>query len=870
MRYLLALLVACSAAPKAVEPPPPPLRPEPVEEPAAPRPAREPLAYLDGTIVTLAHKYVDPNRFDFRKMLRGALDGMEQEIAEVIAEATDDKVTVRVNDDQKTFAGDVDSLAELGIRLTEIVWFVQQHRSPHTESLDVELHAVNGMLRTLDPHTFVIPAKEMEDWNVNLSGKFGGLGIVIHMPADRVAVSKVYANTPAEKGGIQVGDKILAINGQSTEALTLDEAMGRLRGDPGSPVKLALERAGKPLDLPLVRAEIKVPVVEWRMLDGKVGYLSLDRFDAETAKELEFAMEELRADGAKAWVVDLRENAGGYLTQAVKSADLFVEYGTIVATVAGGKKHDIKNATSGGVDTRRPVVVLIGENTASAAEILAGALKQLDRAVLVGRRTFGKGSVQILEDAAHDAKLKITTAEYVATGDISPQGGGIQPDIELVPARIPKQIGAGTPVQLVPEPPFRELDLGAHLETTQKQDTTKPVATILYRRPDTDEPDPATDYEVLLARDVALAGARTRHEGLRALPKIVAKALPAAERGIADAFKPLGVDWTRGKLGGAKLTLAFEPAIKATTGDVVTVHAAITNAGTTPAFRVHARAKSDDPSLDGIEMAFGKLAPGETKRAIAMVKLPRGSAQRASTITWTLDSGETATTTLAIAGTPFPDFALAAELVDGNDGKVRAGETFRVRARVTNRGPGRSQKTVVTLKSLTGERIIVDRGRADVGLLEPGQAKDVELVFATAAKLDADSRTLALELAAADAQLDTGQQQRIELAVGSAPPKLSMTPPKIRVDDVPLEATTDTIRVAGVAEDEQLVGDVYISVSNRGAKVEERKVFYAAGKAAKLPFSSEVPLAKGINRIVVTAREHDKSQTVRTIWVTRR
>jgi carboxyl-terminal processing protease len=868
MRFLLALLVACSASPKPIDPPPPPLRPEPVTEAPAVRPNREALAYLDGTIVTLAHKYVDPNRFDFRKMLRGALDGMEQEIPEVIAESADDKVTVRVNDEQKTFAGDVDSLAELGIRLTEIVWFVQQHRSPHTESLDVELHAVNGMLHTLDPHTFVISAKEMEDWNVNLSGKFGGLGIVIHMPGERVAVQKVYANTPAAKGGIQVGDKILSINGQSTEALTLDEAMGRLRGDPGSPVRLALERAGKPLDLPLVRAEIKIPVVESHMLDGKVGYVMLDRFDAETAKELEFAMEELRADGAKAWVVDLRENAGGYLTQAVKSADLFVEYGTIVATVAGGKKHDIKNATSGGVDTRRPVVVLIGENTASAAEILAGALKQLDRAVLVGRRTFGKGSVQVLEDAAHDAKFKITTAEYVATNDISPQGGGIQPDLELVPARIPKQINERTPVQLVPEPPFRELDLGAHLETTQKQDTTKPIATIVYHRPDTEEPDVTKDYEVLLARDVALAvNARTRHEGLKQLPKFVAKALPLAERGIADAFKPLGIDWTRGKLGGAKLALKFEPSIKAKTGDVVTLHAEITNTGTVTAFRVHAHAKSDDPSLDGLEMAFGKLAPRETKQATALVKLPRGSAQRVSTITWTLDSGETATTALAIAGTPFPDFALAAELVD-NDNVVRAGETIKVRARVTNRGPGRSLKTVVTLKSLTGERIIVDRGRVDVGLLEPGQHKDVELVFATAAKLDLGK--LAVELGAADTQLDTGQQLRIELAVGAAPPKPSMTPPRIRVDDVALETAAETIRVAGVAEDDQVVGDVYISVSNRGAKVEERKVFYAAGKAAKLPFSSEVPLAKGVNRIIVTAREHDKSQTVRTLWVTRR
>lgn len=861
--FLLAVLVACSAAPKPSAPPP--LRPTPTDPAVA---ATEPLAYLDGTIVTLAHKYVDPKRFEFRKMLRGALDGIEQEVAEVIAESTDDKVTVRVNEEQRTFQGDVDSLAELGIRLTEIIGFVQQHRSPHTEARDIELFAVNGMLRTLDPHTTLISAKEMEEWNVNLSGKFGGLGLLIYMPGDRAAVQKVFANTPADRAGILVGDKILAINGQSTEAFTLDETMERLRGDPGSRVKLGLERAGKPLEIGLERAEIKVPVVESRMLDGNVGYVSLDRFDEETAAELQIAMEALRGAGARAWVVDLRENVGGYLAQSVRAADLFVEYGTIVATVAGGKKHDIKNATSGGVDTRRPVVVLIGENTASAAEILAGALKQLDRAVLVGRRSFGKGSVQVLEDAAHDAKLKITIAEYVAANDISPQGTGIQPDIELVPVHVPKQISEKTPLQLDPEPPFRELDLGAHLETTQKPDATKPLATITYHRADSEEPlDAAKDYEVLLARDVALGiNARARHDGLKALPKLVAKALPIAEQGIVDAFQPLGVDWARGTLGGEKLALRFDSAVKAKSGDTITLHGEITNTGSAPAFRIHAHAKSDDPSLDGIEMAFGKLAPRETKKATAIVKLPRGSARRVSAITWTLDSGQTATTALAIEPVAFPDFAFAAELVDGNDGIVRAGETIRVCARVTNRGPGRSQKTIATLKSFAGERIIVDRGRIDLGALEPNQSKDVELSFATAAKLEGK---LAVDFAVADAELDVGQQARIELAVGGPLPKTSLTPPRVRLDTTPLETQAERVRIAGTAEDDELVGDVYITVSNRGAKVEERKVFYAAGKQKTLAFAADVPLAQGVNRIIVTAREHDKSRTVRTVWVTR-
>lgn len=868
MRLLLVVaLVACSS-PARPPPAPAPLRPTPAAVTPAPaaRPTAEPLAYLDGTLVTLANKYLDADRFDFRSMLRGALDGLEQDVAEVIATTEGDRVTVHVNEQQQAFAGDVDSLSELGIRLTEIVRFVQLHASPRTDRRDLELSAVNGMLRPLDPHTYVISAKEMAEWNANLTGKFGGLGISIAVRNDRIAVGKVYRGTPAEAGGLVVGDVIAGINGQSTEAFTLDEAMARLRGDPGSRVVLQVERAGKRIELPFTRAEIKIPAVESRLLDGNVGYLFLDRFDAETAKELERAMAALRDRGARAWVVDLRENAGGYLAQAVKAADLFVEYGTIVSTVAGGKKHDIKNATMGGADTRRPVVVLIGERTASSAEILAGALKQLDRAVLVGRRTFGKGSVQVLEDAAHGAKLKITTAEYVAANDISPQGGGIVPDVELVPAQVPARPTERTPLRLVPEPPFREIDQGAHLVTTQKQDPDRPIATLVYRRDDGD--DPAKDFEVVLARDLALAGARTRRDTLGAAPRVVAKARTAADRALAAALAALRIDWQAGRTRGAKLAIAIDDQLRARTGDVVTLHGKITNTGSAPAFRVHARGSSDDPALDGVELVFGKIPPRATREATALVRLSRGSAARISTIRWKLDGGAEAITQLGIAGTPFPEFAVVARLADDNDGIARPGEPLRVRARVTNRGPGRSGKTIATLKSLVGERLLVDRGRVELGALDPSQTKDVELVFAAS-----ETRgPVALQLGIADASLDVGQQQRLELALGTRAADVAweLTPPRVQLADVPLETAAERVHVAGTAEDEQVVSDVYVSVSNRGAKLEDRKVFYAAGHRPKLAFATDVPLAPGVNRIIVTAREHDTSRTVRTLWVLRR
>jgi carboxyl-terminal processing protease len=645
MRWLALLLVACGTAPRGASPPPPPpppLRPIPVVTPA--QPVRAELAYLDGSLATLARKYVDPARFDYRRMLAGALDALELEIAEVIADVVNDQVTVRVGAQERRFAGDVDSLSELGIRLTEIIHFVQAHATG-----DSELAAVNGMLRTLDPHTHLITADELREWQTGLGGRFAGIGVTLGVRtgaggADTITAAAILPDTPAARGGLQAGDFIVAIDGQPTTGFSIDEAARRLRGEPGSIVKLGILRGTQRLEVPLERAEITIPIVRSRMLDGNIGYLHIDRFGADTAVELQQAMTALR--GARGWVLDLRDNTGGYLQQAVAATDLFVDTGTIVATVAGGRKHDIKDAKPGG-DTRAPVVVLVGPQTASSAEIMAGALKQLGRAVLVGRRTFGKGSVQVLVDAARGGKLKITTAEYIAANDISIQAVGITPDVELVPAEIPRARGAAARLRLEPEPPFRELDLGAHLTTQQTVDGDRPLATVRYLAGD-------DDHELQFARALAAASKPTRAASLRAVPAVVARARRQADAAIVAAFRRLGIDWASGPRGSAPaLALSAPPTAGATAGELVTLHIAVTNTGARPAHRVHARASSGDAVLDGLEIALGRIGPRATARGSATVRLPRGTASRIARVRWQIGD-HAAETQLTIAGGAAP------------------------------------------------------------------------------------------------------------------------------------------------------------------------------------------------------------------------
>ena len=626
-----ALLVVVACAPPAGAPaPPPPRPPAAVAPPAAP--VRAELAYLDGSLATLARKYIEPARFDPRRMLAGALDALELEVPEVVADVENDRVTLRVGERAQTFAGDVDSLAELGLRLTEIIHFVEAHARA-----DVELVAVNGMLRTLDPHTYVMTADELRTAARDASGERAGIGVVVMLDGDTPAVVDVLPATPAARGGVARNDVIVAIDGVPTAGLGLEEASARLRGAPGSTVTLAIVRGTQRLEVVLERALIAVPIVSSRMLAGDIGYLHVDHFGTTAAAEVARAMAALPAAGG--WVLDLRDNIGGLLQQAVATTDLFVDRGTIVATVAGGRKHDIKQATPGG--DARTLVVLVGPHTASAAEIVAGALKQLDRAVVVGRRTFGKGSVQVHEDIARGAKLKVTIAEYVAANDISIQRVGITPDVELVPAEVPP---AAARLRLEPAPPFRELDLGDQLATAQPLDRTRAIATVRYLARE-------GDVELQFAQQVAAAGEPSRAATLRRLPAVIDRVRREADAKLVAAFRRLGIDWSAGP--GGEVTVAAPATLAATAGTLVTLQLDATNPARRAAHRVHARASSDDPVLDGLEIALGKIAPGATARGSTSVRLPRGTASRIARVRWQVGT-RSATTQLVIRGQPAP------------------------------------------------------------------------------------------------------------------------------------------------------------------------------------------------------------------------
>jgi len=303
------------------------------------------------------------------------------------------------------------------------------------EVTDKELieSAISGMLQSLDPHSSYLSVESYEDMQVKTKGTFGGLGIEITMEDGFVKVVSPIDDTPAALAGMQSGDLIIAVNGESLRGLSINEAVSQLRGPIGSKIKITVVRnKEEPFELEIKRDIIKITSVKHNVINN-VGYIRLTTFSETTTEGLEIAVEKIQkeiGDNFLGLILDLRNNPGGLLNQSISVSDAFLNQGEIVST-KGRKKDDASRvfAKKGDIINGKPLVVLINSGSASASEIVAGALKDHSRAIIIGTRSFGKGSVQSIIPLAGNGAMRLTTARYYTPSGISIQAKGIQPDI---------------------------------------------------------------------------------------------------------------------------------------------------------------------------------------------------------------------------------------------------------------------------------------------------------------------------------------------------------------------------------------------------------------------------------------------------------
>ncbi len=292
--------------------------------------------------------------------------------------------------------------------------------------------AIKGMVNSLgDPYSQFYNAEEYSRLNSDSSGKFVGVGIQITVTKDEIVVVSPIDGSPAKEAGIQSGDAIIRIDGKVYTGSDLDDAVDYMRGEAGQPVTLTIRRDGEELDFTIIRREITTKSVRFEMLAGDIGLVTVTQFTQNVDRDFKEALDELKADGARGYIVDLRGNPGGYLNESVRLASNFVEEGKVIVSTMDKNKNKQEDRSIGGDYIGTPLVVLIDMGSASASEVVAGALRDHDAAVLVGEKSYGKGIVQSIMDLPDGEGLKLTVAAYYSPNGTNIHQIGIKPDITV-------------------------------------------------------------------------------------------------------------------------------------------------------------------------------------------------------------------------------------------------------------------------------------------------------------------------------------------------------------------------------------------------------------------------------------------------------
>jgi len=652
------------------------------------------LPVLSHVIDVVDRTYVDKKRIDPKAMVVAALDGVERAVAEVMVEgdAASGKVTVTAGKATRSFdISAMKSIFDVTVSMRDALAFVQRNLVAQQKLREIEYAAVNGMLSTLDPHSVLLEPRSFREMKVTTKGEFGGLGFVISMRDGNLTVMRVLKGTPAQRAGIKARDVIARIEDQSTINMDLQDAVDRLRGKPATRVNITVSRAGwtEARKFPLVREVISVETIpQAKLLERGIGYLKISQFNPNTTRDLLGAVRQQRAqaNGAlRGLVLDLRGNPGGLLDQAIQVSDLFLSEGVIVKTV-GGDRSEVREAHGDRDDlTSLPLVVLVNNSSASASEIVAGALKNNNRALIVGRRTFGKGSVQVLDEfpvpgkQGEDMAVKLTIAQYLTPGDVSIQEVGITPDVLLLPGRalkdavnffapprtmgevdLDRHLSNPTESALSPQEAARRaaerearaekaaLELRYLLDEKEDQvakamkaDEKREAAARAHGDADispeqqededveANQDEVVEDYQIRFAKELLARHPFADRPRLLEAARVLVSERQGEEQGrLAQRLQALGVDWSAPAAASgtprAAVTVSPPPGRRVSAGETMPWTVTVENKGDAPFQRLRAwTVVAKNPYLDRREFLFGQVKPGEKRSWTVPVKLPR-------------------------------------------------------------------------------------------------------------------------------------------------------------------------------------------------------------------------------------------------------
>ncbi|MBF0491536.1 MAG: PDZ domain-containing protein [Deltaproteobacteria bacterium] len=855
------------------------------------------------TLFFIGHNYYDPARINAKQMLRAGLLAVSRTVSEILIDFPENssKFTLTVENQEKkfslpNFSNQKAGLDQLLPLLNQVYDFLQKNYKGETSIADIERTLMNAMVENLDPHSALLPPKLFKEFRTQTEGEFGGLGIVVGLKDGDLTVISPLEGTPAWKAGIKTKDKILKINTESTINMNLNEAVEKLRGKIGSSVNLTLgrENINEPFEVTLVRAKIKIDSIQSKLLqspEGDVAYLKIKSFQEDTYRELVRNLKKLKANPTKfkGLILDLRNNPGGLLDQAIKVSDLFLDHGVIVSTVgAEDKVLQVNEAVGAGTEDPYPMIVLVNGSSASASEIVAGALKNNNRAVLIGEQTFGKGSVQSVYTLRDNSALKLTIAQYLTPGNESIQSVGITPDIRLDPVSVNSES-----VHLLEGDTFREKDLEKHLESNFNQ-TKKPVFESKYfvpkkesteTNPKDEENDDYSrdlkldqDYYVQLARKIITQAKTSERPQLLKQSDGLEKESEKGELAkLVSAFEKIGINWNEeasSETPQAQVTFNIEGKKSGealTGGEEVRLNLSVKNIGKGDFYRLIAKTESENPYFKNKEFAFGKVKSGETKNWTAKVKIPEFALSREDEVKFTFKEAngkvpEPFITLISTRAKARPVYSYKYHFE--NNQKPGKGNKSTLLLDVKNLGPGVSKEVVANLKNLEGESLFISEGRSKLQNLGKDEVKQARFVF-TVTK-DYSKEKIGLEISLSDSALQENLFDKLKLSLTEAaslpPADIWVQAPVIELSGIDgvQSSNSGKINIAGTVSSETPLKDVLIYVG-------ENKVYLKSvsgeENSKKITFSSSVPLGEKNNLISIIARDERDLSSHKSFYI---
>ena len=623
-----------------------------------------------GSAVRLIDRlFLQPDTVDEAKLLHAAAEGLSEDLHWLIVDSNGSSVRLRHGNGTEIGTLTVGSMETLPEALVDLQGLVEGSGFDVGDT-DVRLSVLSGLTGALDQYSRVMAGDPLESFNKRLKGIFVGVGAYMYIRNDELVVTGLTTGAPAELGGLKVGDRITRIDDRSTVNMPVSEATRRLSGEEGTQVRMRVIHPGETeeSELVLTRAMVIVKNVTHDRLEGNIGYIAISHVSQKTVFNLVQALDELRAMDAlsRGLVIDLRGNTGGSMKEAARSADEFLTEGLLLKTVGpdGGRVQNLQaemTAIVGGHEPDTPVVVLVDDRTASGSEIMAGALLELDRAALVGTRTYGKGTVQKIYNLDDATRLKLTVAEYILANDRRIADVGIVPDVVVGGIELD---GYGV----------RYIGWDESIQRTSWDDI---VPSVYERYGWRGQSNPEVDLPLEIARQaVAMTQGSRREDIVRSL-KSVAEQLRIEQEGhLVSALENHGIHWSPAEEAGGQIEarVILDATSSPDRADVVDLAVRVTNTGETPLSRILVELECETFSLwSGRVIPVGRIEPGEVGVGTVSVALPPGIAPREDLVSVRLRGDKRPSLmvgeeVLQAATTALPDLELSARLVKDDEG----------------------------------------------------------------------------------------------------------------------------------------------------------------------------------------------------------